>query len=75
MIFIKHLEKILSVFGRYLISMNILPSCERRGKLCLLFYDLQVGAKLFLLIVVRSVALIRSRYVKEPYPTHLVIYT
>jgi hypothetical protein len=28
MIFIKHLEKILSVFGRYLISMNILPPAK-----------------------------------------------
>ncbi len=30
--------------------------------------------KLFLLIGVRSVALIRSRYVKEPYPTPCDLY-
>jgi hypothetical protein len=64
-VYIKHLEKICSVCGGHLVSMNFHPR-NREGYYA---YSSKVGGKLCLLIVVRTLPLLRSRD-KNP-PIHM----
>ncbi len=61
-------EKICSVCGRHLMSINFLPRNQEGYHYA---YSLRMGEKLCLLVGVRTLPLLRSRHKKPPHHAYL----